>query len=372
MKKYLLFLCIVFCISCANEEHQQDKLILECNIHLSENKEKIDNLNLIIHKKISLEKNPQCIIGGINKIIISETNKILVLDRNKSKSIFIFTNDGKYLDKINHIGKAEGEFMEIRDFNVQNNPEVIFIYDKRLDKILEYDNHLKFLKERKVSSKFNNFQILKNGNILIATASNGDYFLELWDNDYIPIKKFYNKPDYLKPYNINAEFFLNKNHMNGLITFIVPFSNEVIYFKNNDAIEAYCINNEHIIPEESFFQKRKGRHPRLIVQELFSSNFISFLETVENNEYTFFKYYKNENKEITVYDKSQNENKTYLITKSIKSLVLSNTIAVTPNGLFVSYIFPFDAIENNELLNLKEPINVNNNPIIIYYSLNDT
>jgi hypothetical protein len=92
---------------------------------------------------IPLETNDDCLIGAMDKLEI-KANRIYIFD-NMSKSIFIFTMDGKFINKINAYGRGPGEYHAISSATVTDS--TIIILDISLRKLLEYSLSGKFIRE---------------------------------------------------------------------------------------------------------------------------------------------------------------------------------------------------------------------------------
>lgn len=92
-------------------------------------------------KAIPLETKKECLIGKIIKTKIYK-GKMFILD--ELKSLFVFNTNGKFLYEIGKRGKGPGEYLELRDFDIDSNGNV-YILDFR--RILMYKNDGTFLKK---------------------------------------------------------------------------------------------------------------------------------------------------------------------------------------------------------------------------------
>lgn len=85
----------------------------------------------------ALETTDSCLVGGICRTIY--TNDLYyILDNNSV--IFIFNPQGKFVSKLDKIGRAPDEYIHIRDFTVIG--ENIWIYDEIRRKLSCYDKNL--------------------------------------------------------------------------------------------------------------------------------------------------------------------------------------------------------------------------------------
>jgi hypothetical protein len=112
--------------------------------------EKLDNLLLssVVDsiRYIQLETRSGYLIGSATKIVCFE-NRIYILDRDISKTIFVFDNTGRFLFQLGKKGRGPGEFTRPTDFVIDPVTRKIILLDQDLVKICFYDFDGAFLKE---------------------------------------------------------------------------------------------------------------------------------------------------------------------------------------------------------------------------------
>jgi hypothetical protein len=86
-----------------------------------------------------LETNNNCLIGNTDRIYLIK-NHIVILDKDASKSVFVFRQDGKFVNKYNKFGKGPGEFTSLNDIAVSNDSIYILINNRI---IMRFDVELK-------------------------------------------------------------------------------------------------------------------------------------------------------------------------------------------------------------------------------------
>jgi len=169
----------VFLTACRTKDNTDDSLI---QIKVSQEQIEQQNVNLskiiAIREIIPLETSNLCIIGSIDKVIISE-NRILVLDRWRAKSIFIFDRSGRFITKIAGEGKGPTELLEPADVNFSRDFKKIMILDYQLRKVNIYNENGIF--ESSISIDFfgTHFEFLVDGKIVFAAR--GSYLLYVTD-----------------------------------------------------------------------------------------------------------------------------------------------------------------------------------------------
>jgi len=116
----LLF--VIFCImllGCGNNETNKNNSTISINLD-KQLKKKIPFSQIFEEVQIiPLETNKESMIQKIKKFEIF-SNRIYILDK-KQKALLIFDAKGKFLKKIQSIGKGPQEYLNITDFNVNKN-----------------------------------------------------------------------------------------------------------------------------------------------------------------------------------------------------------------------------------------------------------
>lgn len=130
-KRMLLPLLILF-FSCRDENVDTLKNI-KSNIEIDkEAYEMIGNAKgfselFTLNNTIQLESNDECIIGEIESVIyLKKENKIIVLDSDITKEVYIFNLEGEYLNKIGKRGSGPGEYLKPMKIAYENGVLVVY------------------------------------------------------------------------------------------------------------------------------------------------------------------------------------------------------------------------------------------------------
>lgn len=83
---------------------------------------------------IVLETTPECVIGKYSKIFFAG-DTVVVCD-SESMSVFLFNKNGKYLSKINKVGRSRQEYLNASDFYLKD--DYIWILDQNQYKVVQY------------------------------------------------------------------------------------------------------------------------------------------------------------------------------------------------------------------------------------------
>lgn len=159
-------LVIVLLASCNT---QTSSNISVNNIVVSHSDEYFDFNSILNYSHcVILETSDESLIGYINKVQIK--NQIIYISDVQSNTISCFNLDGSFLKKINKKGQSKSEYLQLTDFEVMNNGNIV-IYDGVKGCILEYnDDSLVSLKQ--VVNGGVAFKLLKN-DLLAINLGNG-------------------------------------------------------------------------------------------------------------------------------------------------------------------------------------------------------
>ena len=86
---------------------------------------------------VALETNDQCVLGEIKKVVFAN-NRYYILNSNPL-GIYIFDTAGKYVDKLDKLGRGPGEYLSLTSFAVIGRD--IWIYDNTGYKIMRYNEN---------------------------------------------------------------------------------------------------------------------------------------------------------------------------------------------------------------------------------------
>ncbi|WP_196940246.1 6-bladed beta-propeller [Sphingobacterium pedocola] len=116
---------------------------------------------------VKLDSTPTFIFGGGDKIITR--NNIYVLDM-RQKKIIIFDDQGAGLLVLHRVGQGPQEYLQITDFDVDDNGN-IYIVDGASDKLIVYDQNGSFVSATKFSFEADLIHRLGNGNFLFGLSA---------------------------------------------------------------------------------------------------------------------------------------------------------------------------------------------------------
>lgn len=333
----------------------------------------IDKINFT---KLELTNNSK--IGKIDKLII-KNDRIFILDKKINKSVFVFTTEGKFIQKISNKGKGPGEYLNLGDLFVDKDMN-IYISDLEQGKIIKYNSKGKLIDETILTGNLllgaKNFIALKDGNYLFST--NNYFDRGLFKNSSFSLFKInkkgvllsknleYLKENILIPYNTLNSFVSYNNKYNFLNTsnnsvyevadntiklkYKIDFGQEgfskEFLITENEKVEGSLLNDENIKAKSILRDKLDASDK--------SSNPMSFLET---DSFIYFNYRKDgglvplfHNKitksTFSSLDATIYESPLFILTAKCLPITVSN------KKEFYGIIYPFEILQDNK--NIKK------------------
>ena len=119
------------------------------------------------YELVALETNKQSLFSRINRVFLFK-ERIFILDKD-TKSVLVFSNKGKFINKIQNIGRGPNEYRSIMDFTIDEKNHHILLYTDSPVKLLTYDLDCNFIKSMKTDklyrwlSSHDNKRIFING-----------------------------------------------------------------------------------------------------------------------------------------------------------------------------------------------------------------
>lgn len=368
MKKisYLILVCIAlsmsFCIDSSKRmaTFEIDMTTLENNLKVNDF---IDSLNYI-----SLESTNNSIIGYITGLYVSQ-DRIYVMDYLKSKGVFIFNKDGKFLFNIQKIGNGPGEYIYLSDFWVNENSKEIIILANG-NKLIFYDYNGNYTKTLQFSSELGGFYFLpfkKKFVIGNVASSEKKEFLYFADNQKANIiDNFLEIPEGIDKISRTSDIGYSKNKNGYLFTY--PNSISIYEINENDVLEKYNFN----VPQNEVLAKQKLDELKKMDEReatMKSLDYFSLESYFEIGDKLFFVCTINKKRNWGIYNIKNNSLK-YCNEKKIiensKIEFASPTFLNKLNDSTLVGVIDIQSILKNDSVKVfnETKVNVNSNPIV--------
>jgi hypothetical protein len=296
IRNYIGFLILFFGINACSKLDQKQAIFIKPGLkNISCPASEILSEIKVIH----LETSPNCLIGYFSSLIFMDNKNIIFLS---NKTIIVFDNQGRYLSKIDALGRGPEEYASIVNAFVDPIEKMIYIIDYEDIKIYSFDG--KYIKTLQLPSSSGFIYRRTNGQMVVVckqiyNQENRDmlYLLDSSLNIYHKFKSTNSEvckdvPQNLffagTPYEINGRLFYDEPFIDTIYeiadTLLKPhwtISLGDIGFKTEDGINS---NN---------FQKASDKIPPL--------------GPLETEKYFFIKYTYNKAQYMSIYHKIDNK-----------------------------------------------------------------
>lgn len=246
-------------------------------------------------KFIKLELTENSIIGEISKMVVFE-DRIYILDK-LTRSLFIYTLNGKFIFKISRIGNGPGEYSQLDFFDINYETRQIVFTDLMKYRILFYDLEGKFVSDKKIKFWIEG---------LTPTFNKGFVAYSNFRNNKTKLSREYNVVYLDSMMNISECYFPydSKNYDNPIIKFITPqlgnfYSyNQNSYFFSPFKRNVYQITKNGLQPKYLFDFGDKSFNEEYLNQKaklktyMEQGEFCQLASVLENNGFVIFSFYQ--------------------------------------------------------------------------------
>jgi hypothetical protein len=187
---------------------------------------------------IPLETTTESILSNIDNIIFSK-DKIFIL--NRKKGVYIFSQEGRYINKIDRIGRGPGEYLRPVEFDINPFNKTISILDWSNKKLFIYDFHGNFIKDIMFKENFQSF-VYDDDKIYLSKPYNSNYkigekrlFIYSQNgnliSEHLDFSIFKKEPDIMF-FNFGSSFFKGQKD----IKFFTEYSDTIYSIKDNKVL----------------------------------------------------------------------------------------------------------------------------------------
>lgn len=380
IKNLVCYTTLLFCLIACHYKLTNDSIYNDVEtITIDYDKLPILNTDSIVSdiRFIRLETTENNLISRIDRLLFTN-GKIIVVDLFSSKSIHIFDESGKHINRISHLGNGPQEYLTITDVDITPDG-LIAIKDNFKDVILYYNSDGIFVKKEEIIEGGLEIAFIDGHTIahVLSSASNQKKFkgasLGITQN---------NKVELLFGKNSTSSSF---NHQktntlfsyNNTVYFTPSWENYIYEITDNNIKAKYYIDLKDDVLDYTFSTNEEFY--QLVEQHnLFNGSFIE----MENYTWLNFKI-PNANNPPVIYS---HKNKTaYKLSPSLsnplltylhmpKALYSDNTIAETASSLslFINKSAIYSYLNNKELADsLYNGLTIDDNPIIFLFTFKD-
>lgn len=391
-KVILLFstlLMFVVLLSCNKQRHESEIVTKTVSIDPESNHQL--NLSEVIEvvDLIFFETNQRCIIGDIDKLRYFD-GKFYMFEQFGARKALCFNDKGKFLFQIGAIGRADNEYITLRDLNINQWKDRIEIYDINRDMIQYYDFNGNYIGKGSVGRKTRNYAVIDS--LHYAFFNDAEY-------DDLPYNIFITPQDGFKVLHPDVPFQGQRDVMNNVNPFYESENGVLFAFSLNDTI--FSVTGQGAQPKYilDFGKKRipkevLGKDMKDIVEFLMGNTVPGFIcNLVENSEYVSVSYsYKTPDVNTVFISKDKlNVLNLFEPVNDINYLPIKPPYC-TMGDFFVSVIPAYEILNTYRekerqyqqspesinksayanLKNIAQKMNENDNPLLMIYKIRDS
>lgn len=332
---------------------------------------------------IQLETNGECEIGNITNLKAISKGYI-VLDTQLSKRIVMFNHDGKYISNIGKHGNGPGEYIRPISFSISPDETEIAIIDGDKKSVIFYSLiDFSFKNETKMPFNASYMEYLNGNSFIWYNKEKNIPHLLIKTDANLKVEKTFLERDFFSGYVIGLNRKLYKTG-NNIYTY-TPFSPILHEIKNDSITKTIGVSfGEFQFPSISFFEQECGEDQKNYIPALLESDFISYFEIFENNDFFCIPFFVKDVMYYGFHDKRKNSS--FKITQAdiqelLKVGYYSSPIGIDVGGEFISLLNP-DLIReiyeehpnelNNELKEIIKKSKEGDNPILLRLTIHDS
>lgn len=259
----------------------------------------IDSSLITDIRYIPLQTNENSLIGDVDQAFLAN-NQFFVADFMRTKSLFVFDKDGKFLYKIDKTGKGPGEYVYPSRCDIDSSGN-IYIHDNSSQKLIKYSNNGKKFEEFKLNHGFEEFSIIDSDNILVKNTFSRDACLGIINlrNKQLQTLLPFRKPmdDFDVPRFCRSIFFKSGN----TIFFSPRFTNKIYKWAGNKMIEVLTFE-ESLVPPVAFINELK-KDAKISYHE--DKYVFDIHNTYETPEYIYFSFKNRSTTNIAISKKTK-------------------------------------------------------------------
>ena len=340
---------------------------------------------------IKLATDTSNLIGVIDKIIPLK-DRILIVDKDITQTIYIFDKSGRFIRKINKKGRGPGEYLSLNDVAVDVSNKRLIVHDDMAQKISIFTYEGEFIE--KIRLDFITTSIAYLGNNRLACycdyINNPNYSIRSKSPNLIlfdlQTRKTQSKLFFNSTINrlgitglINN---LSSTYSNDTVHLIMPLNDTVYSICNNKVQPEYYVDlgvtpqmrelqrtaSSSKSAQEASQEDSKPQYP--VICNMLESDSVVYLFYRHNNKsyYGFYNPRRKTFKEgVRIWEKNT-DNRIPVVNDLDKTIPFMPMATDGKNFYYVMESFYFDYFRNSDnpqIANLSKTITANDNPVIV-------
>ena len=333
---------------------------------------------------IKLATDTSNLIGVIDKIIPLK-DRILIVDKDITQTIYIFDKSGKFIRKINKKGRGPGEYLSLNDVAVDVSNKRLIVHDDMAQKISIFTYEGEFIE--KIRLDFITTSIAYLGNNRLACycdyINNPNYSIRSKSPNLILFdlqtrktqsKLFFNST--INQLGITGLINnLSSTYSNDTVHLIMPLNDTVYSICNNKVQPEYYVDLG-VTPQMRELQRTasSSKSAQETSQEDSKPQYpviCNMLESDRHNNKSYYGFYNPRRKTfkegVRIWEKNT-DNRIPVVNDLDKTIPFMPMATDGKNFYYVMESFYFDYFRNSDnpqIANLSKTITANDNPVIV-------
>ena len=403
MKKYILLFLIFMLQACSIQDKEEAIKRTDTNPNVKiidiDNGSYKENISFTDYynppKTILLETADNCLIQEVQSLEIYENN-IYILD-GRANRLFVFNMEGCFLHQIGSPGAGPGEYLQISDFTIDRESQIIYVFDEFASKVHKYNlqtsKYLSSINIRKTGNQTFYLQYTEGKLYLNETAINGKepkHLLRMLNSQTAEEEGlFLDSKLYNKGWNLTLRNYHNFFYGKGTKSpkYIEWFMDTIVAVEGGKVYPSYIIRSKDFATEndvkrliDTYYSNDRSYNFESIASDgkiyhidnfVESDTFVYFRFEKSNTSHHFF--YDKQNQTVRLTDNftddyfakgfSMNQNFCYYDKSGVYSVIQTDMLPLVKAHVIDSEFLNPQIDNYDKIKNIKE----DSNPVILYY-----
>ncbi len=354
MRYFFLFLSLILLLGCEQANNSIETIDLTGLIQAEDQLYKtISDVSYLV-----LENKPGSYLQSPVKVD-RNSNTICILDYFNGKSILqVFDSKGKHIGALNRFGKGPGEFVDVTDFLLTNNNEIL-IWDVVTNKFLFYSLNLSFIRELKSDVRYSRIGNLTDSYIVGFGRSkdfqNKAHILKI-DSTIQLIKSGIPNETF---YSVYYGSWFHNYYLDGCTSYRPIYSDTIYHVSKSEITPSYHLKFEQpIVPYAIIDKGYDFNHPKY-------QKYTSSVHCIEGIDKILINYLNKNIRQLSIFNKSLKTVQAFelISARSCNCGPLINLLGVYNNS-FTTIISSSDLKAFNSIVNKDQENSLSINPNI--------
>jgi len=123
---------------------------------------------------VPLETTPNCLLTSISQVDEAD-GKLFILDADRTRGLFVFSKEGRFLYKIGTLGKGPGEFTDLSTFSFSLDQKTVYLCPQSQKKLIAFNTDGHWICDIPTADYYSDAQFLSDNQYVLVNRR-GYYF----------------------------------------------------------------------------------------------------------------------------------------------------------------------------------------------------